>query len=74
VATCFVLIGGSEEGCDTNADGQVDYLGVVPGAYAVDVTGVPDGYAAYRGPLSVDVEPGVGGVQTFYIPFLPIAD
>jgi uncharacterized surface anchored protein len=67
---CFVISGGSEEGCDRNADGQVDFLGVVPGDYPLQITGVPDGYRAFDGPLSIDIS-GAGS-QTYYVAFLKI--
>jgi uncharacterized surface anchored protein len=67
---CFVLIGGSEEGCDDNVDGQIDYLGVAPGRYLVEITGVPRGYFAYDVPLSVTVD-AVANQQFFEIPFIP---
>ena len=67
-STCFILQGGSEKGCDTNADGQVDFLGVQPGIYTVVVAGNPVGYFAFNGPLSVDASES----GTFSIPFIPI--
>jgi hypothetical protein len=72
-ATCFVIAGGSEEGCDNNADGQVDFLGVAPGSYPVQITGIPDGYRAFDGPLSIDIESDASGAQVFYVPFLKIS-
>ena len=67
-STCFILQGGSEEGCDTNADGQVDFLGVQPGIYPLAITGNPAGYFAFDGPLSVDASQS----GTFSIPFIPL--
>jgi uncharacterized surface anchored protein len=67
-STCFVLQGGSEEGCDTNADGQVDFLGVVPGVYSVAITGNPAGYFAFAGPLSIDASAD----GTFEVAFIPL--
>lgn len=69
-ATCFVLTGGSLEGCDLNVDGQVDYFGVAPGRYSVEITGIPAGYAAYDAPLSVAVVASAEQ-QFFEIPFVP---
>jgi hypothetical protein len=68
--TCFVLAGGSEEGCDDNIDGQIDFLGVAPGRYLVEITGVPRGYIAYDVPLSVTVN-AIANQQFFEIPFIP---
>jgi uncharacterized surface anchored protein len=70
VTICLVLIGGSEEGCDDNVDGQVDFLGVAPGRYLVEITGVPRGYIAYDVPLSVTVN-AIANQQFFEIPFIP---
>lgn len=67
---CFVLLGGSEEGCDDNVDGQIDFLGVAPGRYLVEITGVPRGYIAYDVPLSVTVN-AIANQQFFEIPFIP---
>lgn len=69
---CFVIVGGSEEGCDNNADGQVDFLGVVPGSHPVQITGIPEGYRAFDGPLSIDIDEDASGVQVFYVAFLMI--
>lgn len=69
---CFVIAGGSEEGCDNNSDGQVDFLGVVPGSYPVQITGIPEGYRAFDGPLSIDIQSNASGTQVFYVAFLQI--
>jgi uncharacterized surface anchored protein len=67
---CLVLVGGSEEGCDDNIDGQVDFFGVAPGRYLVDIIGVPRGYIAYDVPLSITVT-AIANQQFFEIPFIP---
>lgn len=41
---CYLINGGSIEGCDENGDGQVDFQGVVPGTYTVTETKAPAGY------------------------------
>ncbi len=41
---CFVLNGGSIEGCDENGDGMVDFRGVLAGTYLVTQTRAPAGY------------------------------
>lgn len=69
---CFVIAGGSEEGCDRNNDGQVDFLGVAPGSYPLRITGIPDGYHAFDGPLSIDIASDASGAQVFYVAFLKI--
>jgi uncharacterized surface anchored protein len=43
--SCFVLHGGSIEGCDENADGQVDFKDVPAGTYLVTETRAPLGYS-----------------------------
>ena len=43
---CFVLNGGSIEGCDENGDGMVDFRGVRAGTYLVTETRAPSGYRA----------------------------
>ena len=42
--TCLEIVGASLEGCDENADGQVDFLDVAVGSYPVAITRVPAGY------------------------------
>jgi hypothetical protein len=42
---CFILNGGSIEGCDENADGRVDFAGVRAGTYLVTETRAPSGYS-----------------------------
>ena len=44
VGACYIINGGSIEGCDENADGQVDFQGVPPGTYTVTETRAPTGY------------------------------
>ena len=39
-----MIIDWSEEGCDQNGDGQVDFAGVKPGTYTVTQTKSPSGF------------------------------
>ena len=68
-ATCFIVTGGSLEGCDLNVDGQVDFFGVGPGRYSVEITSAPDGYLPYDVPLEIQVLAS-GDQQFFWIPFV----
>jgi len=68
VDTCFIVIGGSLEGCDLNVDGQIDYFGIRPGRYTVEITSAPDGYLPYDVPLEIQVLAS-GDQQFFWIPF-----
>lgn len=43
---CYVIENASNEGCDENGDGQVDYRSVTPGTYTVTITRQPNGYQA----------------------------
>ena len=43
---CYIILDWSEEGCDENGDGQVDFAGVKPGTYTVTQTRAPGGYMA----------------------------
>ncbi|MEA2595793.1 MAG: hypothetical protein QOF01_2262 [Thermomicrobiales bacterium] len=42
--TCYIINGGSIEGCDENGDGWVEFRGVATGVYTVTETRVPAGY------------------------------
>lgn len=42
---CYVLVGYSNEGCDENGDGQVDFAAIPFGDYTVHQTRAPAGYA-----------------------------
>jgi hypothetical protein len=70
VDVCFIVIGGSIEGCDNNLDGQVDYFGIQPGRYSIEITSAPDGYLPYDVPLDIQVLAS-GSQQFFWIPFVP---
>jgi len=65
---CYIINGGSLEGCDENGDGQVDFWGVQPGRYTVTQTLAPAGYR-----LTPDFEIIVasGGTQTVGVQLLP---
>ncbi len=43
---CYIIENASNEGCDENGDGQVDYQSVTPGTYPIRITRQPDGYEA----------------------------
>jgi uncharacterized surface anchored protein len=66
VDVCFI---GSIEGCDLNRDGQVDYFGIRPGRYSIEITSAPDGYLPYDVPLDIQVLAS-GSQQFFWIPFV----
>lgn len=63
---CYVIEGGSIEGCDENGDGQVDYKDVVPGRYTVTETKPPAGYRAASN-IVIQINPDGGGVQLFFV-------
>lgn len=41
--SCMILHGGSNEGCDDNGDGQVDFAGMPPGTFLLEETVSPTG-------------------------------
>src|SRR5262245_9543929 len=41
---CYVIVDWSNEGCDENGDGQVDFKDVRPGTYTVTQTKSPAGF------------------------------
>jgi uncharacterized surface anchored protein len=41
---CYIIVNASNEGCDENGDGQVDFQSVTPGTYTIQITRQPDGY------------------------------
>lgn len=43
---CYIIENASNEGCDENGDGQVDFRSVTPGTYTIQITRQPDGYTA----------------------------
>jgi uncharacterized surface anchored protein len=45
--TCVVLVDFSNEGCDENADGQIDFQDVPVGEYEIEATSLPRGYNVY---------------------------
>lgn len=67
---CFIVVGGSLEGCDENADGQVDFFGIAPDRYAIAITSAPAGYLPYDVPLEIEVV-AMANQQFFWIPFVP---
>jgi uncharacterized surface anchored protein len=66
---CAVLVDFSNEGCDLNEDGQVDFQDIPVGEYVVEVTGLPDGYEPYFDEdfLFVDDENPLS-IVTIYVP------
>jgi uncharacterized surface anchored protein len=44
VGVCYIILDWSNEGCDENGDGQVDFQGVRPGTYTVTQTKSPAGF------------------------------
>jgi uncharacterized surface anchored protein len=48
VGACYVILDWSEEGCDENGDGHVDFAGVKPGTYMVTQTKSPAGFAIHN--------------------------
>jgi uncharacterized surface anchored protein len=44
---CVVLVDFSNEGCDTNSDGQIDFQDVPVGEYTIDATSLPAGYRVH---------------------------
>jgi uncharacterized surface anchored protein len=61
---CYIINGGSIEGCDENGDGWVDFRGVQSGTYTVTETRAPDGYAE-ADDFTIVVEPW--GYHTFTV-------
>ncbi|HEY7032802.1 MAG TPA: SpaA isopeptide-forming pilin-related protein [Thermomicrobiales bacterium] len=65
---CYVIVDWSNEGCDENGDGQVDFTGVARGDYTVTQTRPPAGYLAPGDfPIAVD-DDGSGLFAAFLIP------
>ena len=66
---CAVLVGYSNEGCDLNEDGQIDFQDIPAGEYVVEVTGLPSGYDSYfeEDFLVVD-EDNPLSIVTIYVP------
>lgn len=54
--TCVVLVDFSNEGCDENSDGQIDFQDVPIGEYEIEATSLPSGYNVYFRDNSVIVE------------------
>lgn len=53
--TCYIITNASNEGCDENGDGQVDFRDVSTGSYMVQQTLAPAGYPkANTFPISID--------------------
>jgi hypothetical protein len=42
-----VLVDFSNEGCDLNGDGQIDFQDVPVGEYTIEATSLPKGYNVY---------------------------
>jgi len=54
---CYVIGDVSNEGCDENGDGQVDFEDVEVGVYSVRQTGAPEGYDETIAEFEINVEP-----------------
>src|SRR4051794_28277945 len=55
---CYIIESASEEGCDENGDGQVDFKGVPVGTFTVTQTKTPSGYLEVGDfPITVQVGP-----------------
>jgi uncharacterized surface anchored protein len=67
---CFLLYGGSIEGCDENDDGQVDFKGIPHGRYALIETRTPPGYLTVEGLAPLISRPVGGGIQYLYVDHL----
>jgi hypothetical protein len=44
---CVVLVNFSNEGCDLNSDGQIDFQDVPVGEYELRATSLPEGYGVH---------------------------
>jgi uncharacterized surface anchored protein len=65
---CYVIVDWSNEGCDENGDGQVDFIGVAVGRYTVTQTRPPAGYLR-AGDFPIEIEQGGSGLfAAFLIP------
>lgn len=64
---CYILIDYSEEGCDENGDGQVDFADVAVGTYTVIQTGTPNGYSPVLGTEITVTAANNGSRQLFSI-------
>jgi hypothetical protein len=53
---CVVLVDFSNEGCDLNSDGQIDFQDVPVGEYTIRATSLPTGYNVYFKDNQVVVE------------------
>jgi uncharacterized surface anchored protein len=53
---CYIIVDASNEGCDENGDGQVDFQDVAVGAFTVQQTTAPAGYPKANG-FRINIEP-----------------
>lgn len=51
--SCLVIVGASQEGCDDNRDGQIDFLDVAVGTHPIEFTRLPAGYSPAHATNSV---------------------
>jgi uncharacterized surface anchored protein len=64
---CYIIDPWSNEGCDENGDGQVDFKGIPHGRYLLIETRAPDGYLAVEGLAPLISRPLGGGVDYVYV-------
>lgn len=64
---CYVISPWSNEGCDENGDGQVDFKGIPHGRYALIETRTPPGYRTVVGMAPLISRPLAGGIQYIYV-------
>lgn len=63
---CYVIVNASNEGCDENGDGQVDFQSVTPGTYTIQITRQPDGYTAIGSDHTITVY-AAGDIEYYVI-------
>lgn len=64
---CYIIEPWSNEGCDENGDGQVDFKGIPHGRYVLVETRAPDGYLPVEGLAPLISQPIGGGVHRIYV-------
>lgn len=70
--TCLLIVGASQEGCDDNRDGQVDFLDVAVGTRPIEFTRLPKGYSPAYATNSVFNDPdNPFPVTVVYISLMP---
>ncbi len=64
---CYIISPYSNEGCDENGDGQVDFQDIPHGRYVLVETRAPDGYLAVLGLAPLISQPSGGGIRFIYV-------